>query len=388
MTSDTLPAETLATSVLASSTVNSAISTVFQLPADHPPVPMHEHSGGICPVTGKTHAYCPPQKGDVRSVCPALNSMANHGFIPRDGRNLTFFNLFHGLKACYGLSSALTLVLVTGGFLLIRRSPIHIPFLSNLALFRAKNPDGSISPGGVIDLHLIGLHNGVEHDASLVHLNTPEDRKYGPVEIQEQWVPMLVGDIQPKVDGFPLDLPYVGPDHKRDPSAASSSSAVSSSPSSKTFIDSPEYLSTLVDEADVGRMRARRQNEILPKKLDAVHAEIARGEMAIILGVWNSQYQPKHEGERENDKNREKQGIPLSWLFQWLSEERLPEVPVSSSSEGSSGTTESDGTTTPPRKLQTTMWRPDHKQTLSDVVNRSKRIRKVTEAIENERLKH
>lgn len=49
------------------------------LPPGHPPV--HEHLDGQCPITGNTHAYCPPQTGDVRSVCPALNTMANHGYM-------------------------------------------------------------------------------------------------------------------------------------------------------------------------------------------------------------------------------------------------------------------------------------------------------------------
>ncbi|KAJ3889832.1 Chloroperoxidase [Lentinula edodes] len=308
MPSDTLTIDNFANSLSASSPIVSATSTVFPLPADHPP--MHEHSGGTCPVTGKTHAYCPPQKGDIRSVCPALNTMANHGFIPRDGRNLTFSILFRGLKACYGLSSTLATVLVTGGFLAIGRSPIRIPFLSDLSLFRVQNPDGSISPSGVIDLYLIGLHGRVEHDASLVHRNTPDGEKYGPIKIKEEWVPKLVGDIEPR--------------------------------------------------ADVGRMRARRQHDILPKQLDGLHAEIARGEMSIILGVWNSQYQPKHKGKRNSDGNGEKQGIPLPWLLQWLSEERLPE---------------------------TTIWRPNHKQTLRDVVSRSQRIRKVAEAAESQAAK-
>jgi hypothetical protein len=28
-----------------------------------------------------------PVRGDLRSPCPGLNSLANHGFLPRDGRN-------------------------------------------------------------------------------------------------------------------------------------------------------------------------------------------------------------------------------------------------------------------------------------------------------------
>jgi hypothetical protein len=31
-----------------------------------------------------------PVPGDLRSPCPALNALANHGFLPRDGRNSEF----------------------------------------------------------------------------------------------------------------------------------------------------------------------------------------------------------------------------------------------------------------------------------------------------------
>jgi len=350
---------------------------------------MHEHPNGACPVTGKTHTYCPPQKGDLRSVCPALNTMANHGYIPRDGRNLTFSVLYRGLKACYGLTSSLSAFLVIGGFIAIGRSPVRIPYLSNL--FHIKNPDGSISRGGVVDLHLIGLHERVEHDASLVHLNTLPHEKYPPVEIQETWVPQLVGDIQPPVPGYPPAAE--GSSHYSRSSTASESDS-SSKPSSyyasafnvsslQTIINDPEYMNILVDEADVGRMRARRQKDILPKKLDPVHAEIARGEMAIILGVWTR-------------KHGEKTGIPLPWLLQWLSEERMPEVPApgarpsdtehseSGSARDSNNSAKTNASSCKSTSTSTMMWRPNpkQKQSLRNTVKRSKAIRTVTEAIE------
>jgi hypothetical protein len=137
-------------------------------------------------------------------------------------------------------------------------------------------------------------------------------------------------------------------------------------PSLQKFITDPAYRNVLVDEADVGRMRARRQKAILPHKLGWAHAEIARGEMAIILGVWNE----KHGG---------KTGIPLPWLLQWLSEERLPEVPVDgASAEEVNGSDSSSVSSSSPK----TMWRPSRKQTLSNTMNRSKVIRKVTNSIE------
>lgn len=52
------------------------------LPSDHPPLPPHSHADNSkkCPFAA-THEFCPPQEGDVRSPCPALNTMANHGYM-------------------------------------------------------------------------------------------------------------------------------------------------------------------------------------------------------------------------------------------------------------------------------------------------------------------
>jgi hypothetical protein len=32
--------------------------------------------------------FMPPSDSDIRGPCPGLNSLANHGFLPRDGKNI------------------------------------------------------------------------------------------------------------------------------------------------------------------------------------------------------------------------------------------------------------------------------------------------------------
>ncbi|KAF4602768.1 hypothetical protein EYR40_005985 [Pleurotus pulmonarius] len=121
------------------------------LPADHPPLPPHAHADNSkkCPFAAK-HEFCPPQEGDVRSPCPALNTMANHGYINRSGKNLTAAALTSALQKCYNLSLPLAIVLSYGGFILLHR----YNFLRG------------------IDLKEVGKHGYVEHDASLVHRDT------------------------------------------------------------------------------------------------------------------------------------------------------------------------------------------------------------------------
>ncbi|KAF5357316.1 hypothetical protein D9758_005909 [Tetrapyrgos nigripes] len=314
---------------LSSSSTETAVGSPVDLPKGHPYIEPHYHTlGTICPILqakrGDAHAYCPSQETDIRSVCPALNTMANHGYISRDGRDLSFVDIYSGLKACYGLSSLLAFILTLGGFLLIKRSPIRLP--SWIPFFgKVKNPDGTVTPAGIVDLHLVGLHGGVEHDASVVHHDTPEGHLYPPNRIEESWVGNLVGDVQPPVHGYtPL----------------SEEAVMKTQPFAWRSFATSRHIDTLVSAADVGRMRKRREQEILPKTLDSVHSEIARGEMAIVLGIWE-RTSPLENGTM-------KTGVPLPWLLTFLAEERLP--------EGGN-------------------WRPNHVQSLWGVVQRSKAIK-------------
>ncbi|KAJ7859354.1 Chloroperoxidase [Mycena olivaceomarginata] len=203
--------------------------------------------------TGETHDYQPPGEGASRSVCPALNAMANHGYIQRDGKNISMLEMYRGLKACYGLSSALAAILVVGGWVLFKRF-------------------------GRIKLFDIGLHNGIEHDASVVHLDCPAGQKYAPIEIQQD----LVNDFAMHV--------------MKAASAAAGRKLAEAE--------------VVVTEHDMILTRIRREK--LSPPLGSLHADLGRGELAAILGIWNKTVDGK-------------QGVPLTWIRTWLATERLPD---------------------------------------------------------------
>lgn len=294
----------------------------------------HNHKEQKCP-NGR-HGWCPPKEGDSRSVCPALNTMANHGYLPRSGRHITLPILIHALCECYNLTFALAFVLATGGYLLVRKIPIPIPVLLPIA-FSFEIPllfgfslhfftfglfGNFFGDGGAIGgtkLKAFDRHNGVEHDASLVHRDCPAGEEYPSHHIIQDWVKDLISDVRP--------IP------KRAPASAEAGEWA--------FLNDP-----VMDEDDVARARVRRER--LSPKLDCVHAEIARGEMAIILGVW-SRASTSSEGETE------KSGAPLAWMLDWLKYERLPDD-----------------------------WKPNHRQTLVDVIHRSKKMRLAMEGFRDE----
>jgi hypothetical protein len=137
--------------------------------------------GGVWP------QYIPPRDGDSRCSCPALNAMANHGpyfviastlcppfclkfegvtdgsrsppfisetplpfpppgLIPRDGRNITFRELSMSIRSTYNFAPSFCL---------------YVPRYIATVLNRSYN-------AGRFDLSDIDVHNGIEHDASLV----------------------------------------------------------------------------------------------------------------------------------------------------------------------------------------------------------------------------
>lgn len=73
-----------------------------------------------------------------RSPCPGLNSLANHGYIPRNGQDISRAALAEALMTVYNLNSDLAKILA---------SQVPDPF----------------------SLDFLSTHNFIEHDASLVH---------------------------------------------------------------------------------------------------------------------------------------------------------------------------------------------------------------------------
>jgi len=80
----------------------------------------------------------------VRGPCPMLNTLANHGFLPRDGRNFTQDNVVKGLKDGLNFNGSL-------GALMWEQAII-------------ANPEPNAT---FFTLEQLNVHNLLEHDASL-----------------------------------------------------------------------------------------------------------------------------------------------------------------------------------------------------------------------------
>lgn len=205
------------------------------------------------------HPYVPPTEWDSRSPCPALNTLANHGFLPHNGRGATQKDYIRALRQGYNLSLPLaTFLTVSGHVLLSQYSHLSLADLSR--------------------------HNCIEHDMSLGHWDTLQTQEYASDKPSEWLFDRVLAHSS---DGKRMTL------------------------------------------QDLAAARVERESTYA-HKLDAVHEEIARGEMSMVLGVFGG-----NGG-----------CVPVDWLKEWWENERFPEG-----------------------------FKPDHQQTLLNTVRGSWKIR-------------
>ncbi|KAK7062495.1 putative sterigmatocystin biosynthesis peroxidase stcC [Favolaschia claudopus] len=115
--------------------------------------------GGVVPKGcpgegGKWPEWIPPKEGDSRSACPALNALANHGILPRDGRNIKFTEITSTVRNAFNFAPSFC---------------VFVPSVMAEKLKKNYNKDS-------LDLFEISTHNAIEHDASL----TRQDYKLQP----------------------------------------------------------------------------------------------------------------------------------------------------------------------------------------------------------------
>ncbi|KAG0702214.1 Chloroperoxidase [Suillus ampliporus] len=93
--------------------------------------------------------FRPPKKTDSRCACPALNALANHGIISRTGRGISFVEINDHICATYNFSSSFC----------------YTPHYAARMLKRNYGKD-------TFNLDEVDIHNGIEHDASLLCLDS------------------------------------------------------------------------------------------------------------------------------------------------------------------------------------------------------------------------
>ncbi|KAH7107958.1 Chloroperoxidase [Auriculariales sp. MPI-PUGE-AT-0066] len=97
-----------------------------------------------------------PTEADSRSPCPGINTLANHGILPRNGLGVTPDMLFQAFSKTFGYND------------------FSSQALANLSL-------AFLHEDGTFELHDLAEHGKIEHDASLVHDDVLPGEKYASV---------------------------------------------------------------------------------------------------------------------------------------------------------------------------------------------------------------
>ncbi|KAI0469663.1 Chloroperoxidase [Xylariaceae sp. FL0804] len=131
--------------------------------------------------------YCSSTSSDIRSPCPLINCLANHGYIPRDGRDVRASELAAAMNEV-GLSTALGAVFSRPIFLEHQTSDqssgsvpnkstslwgamwyyLRNPWAILFSMFGMRRPGQTDTMGKrCLNLDQLGLPGVVEHDISL-----------------------------------------------------------------------------------------------------------------------------------------------------------------------------------------------------------------------------
>ncbi|KAG9959310.1 Cloroperoxidase, partial [Aureobasidium melanogenum] len=95
-----------------------------------------------------TYAWHPASVNDFRGPCPMMNTLANHGFIPRNGNNITKDTTIRGLREALNFDAALA------------------SLMWEQAIIANPEPNATY-----FTLQQLNRHNVLEHDASLSRMD-------------------------------------------------------------------------------------------------------------------------------------------------------------------------------------------------------------------------
>ena len=164
-------------------------------------MPSHsEHPESTPPL--QRGVYQAPLATDLRGPCPIINALANHGYIPRNGRNVSRAEMRTAVGEL-GVSSTLSTALAYGAYLEHQAHPptgfwafIRNPFAYILRHFGLRDPNQR-DPSGASCLNLdqLARHNAVEHDVSLSRRDAAQGDNSTPQK------DLIAGLVQSASDG-------------------------------------------------------------------------------------------------------------------------------------------------------------------------------------------
>ncbi|KAI0427787.1 Cloroperoxidase [Xylaria sp. FL1042] len=129
----------------------------------------------VLAIQHEIHNWRAPEEGDVRGPCPMLNTLANHGYLPHNGKEISKAIAIEALNTAINWDVSVV-------------SPLY-------DFAQPTNPDPNAT---TINLNDLTTHNILEHDGSL----SRQDTFFGPADVfhEETWKETLSYFTTPEID--------------------------------------------------------------------------------------------------------------------------------------------------------------------------------------------
>ncbi|KIJ42638.1 hypothetical protein M422DRAFT_85577, partial [Sphaerobolus stellatus SS14] len=116
-----------------------------------PPGPPSDTSVKL--VNDEAHPYIPPRNGDMRGPCPGLNTLASHGYLPRNGI-VTPAQIINAVQDGFGMDNSLAIQLVYATMLVDGNPLTNLMSIGAKSSLTGPDPPKPAIVGGV-DTHAV-----------------------------------------------------------------------------------------------------------------------------------------------------------------------------------------------------------------------------------------
>ncbi|KDR86159.1 hypothetical protein GALMADRAFT_52924 [Galerina marginata CBS 339.88] len=138
--------------------LDAVVPTLQYSPPQPPPGPLADDSTKL--VNDAAHPHMPLKPGDIRGPCPALNTLASHGYLPRNGI-VTPTQIMNAVQEGFNLENAFARFLVFSTFLVNGNPITNLMSIGGATPLTGPNPPKPATVGG------LNSHNNCEGDTSM-----------------------------------------------------------------------------------------------------------------------------------------------------------------------------------------------------------------------------
>jgi len=138
--------------------LDAVIPTLNFQPPGNPPGPLADTSAKL--VNDAAHPWKPQAPGDIRGPCPGLNTLASHGWLPRNGI-ATPVQIINAVQEGFNMENSIALLVTYAAFLVDGNVVTNLLSIGGKTSFTGPDPPSPAIVGG-LDTHAV-----FEGDASM-----------------------------------------------------------------------------------------------------------------------------------------------------------------------------------------------------------------------------